>query len=69
MTLVVSAGPQVAATLKRHKRQLYWYGRGWSERRHDLSVLHFGSSFVAAERFAAQAEVRSNKLHPTTVGQ
>jgi hypothetical protein len=50
------ADAQVAATLKRHKRQLYWYGRGWSERRYDLSVLHFGSSFVAAERFAAQAE-------------
>ena len=50
------ADAQVVATLKRHKRKLYWSGLGWSERRYHVSVLHFGHSFVVAERFAAQAE-------------
>lgn len=67
------ADAQVAATLKRHKRKLYWYGRGWSERRYDVSLLHFGESFVAAERFAAHAEatihMRSNRrLQPSADG-
>ena len=50
------ANAQVVATLKRHKRKLYWSGLGWSERRYHVSLLHFGHSFVVAERFAAEAE-------------
>jgi hypothetical protein len=42
-----------AARLKIHKRRLYWRGPGWSEDRLDLSVLHFSSSYVAAEVFSA----------------
>jgi hypothetical protein len=42
-----------AATVTRHKRKLYWDGRRWSERRYTPSLLHFGASFVAAERFTA----------------
>jgi len=56
------AHAQVAAALKRHKRKLYWSGHGWSQRRHDLSVLHFGNSFVAAERFVAQAARSADDL-------
>jgi hypothetical protein len=26
----------------RHKRKLFWSGRGWSERRYDVALLHFG---------------------------
>jgi len=44
----------VSATLKRHKRKLYWSRFGWSERPYILSLLHFGDSFVAAERFIAR---------------
>jgi hypothetical protein len=51
------ARAQIAVKLKRHKRKLYWYGRGWSERRYDLSLLHFGDSFIAAERFTAHPDV------------
>lgn len=47
------AAADIGATLKRHKRRLYWDGIGWSERRYRLSLLHFGDSFVAAERFTA----------------
>ena len=41
------------ADLKVHKRRLYWDGKGWSEHQYDVSVLHFGGSFVVAEQFAA----------------
>jgi hypothetical protein len=41
------------ATLKLHKRRLYWQGGRWSERRSAPSLLHFGSSFVVAEQFVA----------------
>ncbi len=63
---------QMAATVKRHKRRLYWSGHGWSERRYDLSLLHFGTSFIAAERFFAESEdptdARSNRrLQPTAL--
>jgi hypothetical protein len=55
---------------KNYKRKLYWSGLGWSERRHNVSVLHFGASFVAAESFSAIEEavghVRSTKrVQPT----
>jgi hypothetical protein len=43
-----------SADLTRYKRKLYWSGRGWSERRHRVSVLHFGDSFVAADSFSAK---------------
>lgn len=39
--------------LKRHKRRLYWSGPGWSEKKYELSVLHFSSSYVAAQTFSA----------------
>jgi hypothetical protein len=50
------------ATLKRYERALYWSGFGWSERRHPVSLLHFGNSFVVAESFSAQAEATRHML-------
>jgi len=50
------------ATLKPHKRALYWSGVGWSERRHRVSLLHFGNSFVVAESFSAQPEATARVL-------
>jgi hypothetical protein len=44
------------AKLKKHKRALYWSGFGWSERRHAVSALHFGKSFVVAESFFARPD-------------
>jgi hypothetical protein len=41
--------------LSKPRRKLYWSGNGWSTRRHKVSMLHFGSSFVAAESFSAVA--------------
>jgi len=61
------------ATLKKHRRALYWSGFRWSERRWAVSLLHFGKSFVVAESFSAapQTEVgmRHNKrLQPSALG-
>ena len=59
--------------LKNHRRALYWSGFGWSERRHAVSLLHFGNSFVVAESFSAEPEatrhVRPNqRLQPSAPG-
>ncbi len=58
-------GAGFAATRKKHRRALYWSGSRWSERRLTVSLLHFGSSFVVAESFAAMPEraepVRRNR--------
>jgi hypothetical protein len=45
-----------AAQLKPYKRALYWSGLGWSERKRDVSMLHFGNSFVVAEAFSAELD-------------
>ncbi len=61
------------AKLKKHKPALYWSGFGWSERRHTVSLLHFGKSFVVAESFSAHPDapkvVRPNqRLQPSALG-
>ena len=58
---------------KKHRRALYWSGFGWSERRHTVSLLHFGKSFIVAESFSVESEstrhVRPNKrLQPSAAG-
>jgi hypothetical protein len=61
------------ATLKRHQRALYWSGFRWSERRHPVSLLHFGNSFVVAESFSAEADTTrhvlpNKRLQPSALG-